>query len=59
LIFAHGLWDRVTPSIMQSGAANNFISALGLPSQVIMSLLPFALSALITVIFIKYLVKEN
>ncbi len=59
LIFAHGLWDSVTPSIMQSGAANNFISALGLPSQVIMSLLPFALSALITVIFIKYLVKEN
>lgn len=59
LIFAHGLWNSLPQSIIQSEAAQSFVSALGLSSQVLMSFLPFVLSALVTVIFIKYYVKEN
>jgi len=58
LIFAHGLWNSIPPSIIQSDAAKNFVSALTLPNQIMLMFLPFVISALITVIFTKYLVRE-
>lgn len=59
LIFAHGLWDSVTLSIVQSEAADKFVSALSSSSQVLISFLPFALFALVTAVFVRYFVKEN
>jgi len=57
LIFAHGLWNSVPPAIIQSDAAQNFISALVLPNQLMLMFLPFVLSAVVTIVFTKYLVK--
>jgi len=58
LIFVHGLWNSVPPSIIENQAAIGYFATFPAENQVLVLILPFALAALVTVIFTKYGTKR-
>ena len=58
LIFAHGLWDSIPPWIIENTQAMNHFGTFPWYDQALVLILPFAISAIATVIFTKYVVKE-
>jgi hypothetical protein len=58
LIFAHGLWNSVQGGILTNLAALDALQRVPLLNQILVWLLPYAISATLTVLFIKLFVKE-
>lgn len=59
VVFAHGLWDSFACGIIENTAAENTLQTTPvlLINQVLMIVLPYAITALLTLLFIKYFVK--
>ncbi len=58
LIFAHGLYNSFIQGIIKSETAAEAFKAIPIASQIMAGLLPYAISAITTFLFIKYVVKE-
>jgi membrane protease YdiL (CAAX protease family) len=59
LILTHGLWNSFQSGIITSGAVLDLLSQASLLNQILVWLLPYALAAAASVLFIKYGVKET
>jgi membrane protease YdiL (CAAX protease family) len=58
LIFAHGLWDSVAQGIQENTLANDALRATAQPIQILIFALPYAVAAVLTFLFVKYLVRR-
>ncbi len=58
LVFAHGLWDSVTQGIVENTAASNALGKMPTETQLATLLLPYVISVSLTLLFIKYAVKN-
>jgi membrane protease YdiL (CAAX protease family) len=58
LIFAHGLWNSIPPWIIENGQAISYFETFPWYDHALVLVLPFAISAIATVLFIKYVVKK-
>jgi membrane protease YdiL (CAAX protease family) len=58
LIFAHGLWDSIPPWIIENESVMHYFGTFPTPDQILVLILPFTVSAIAAVFFIKYFVKE-
>ena len=58
LVFAHGLFNSVPQGIVENQLAFAAFEAVSLLYQVLAWILPYALSAVLTFLFIKYLTKK-
>lgn len=58
LVLAHGLWNSVPQGIITNEAALNALQEMAISNQLFMWLLPYAISTILAIFFIKYLVKE-
>jgi membrane protease YdiL (CAAX protease family) len=58
LVFAHGLFNSVPQGIVENQSAFDAFETVSLLGQVLVWLLPYVVSAVITLLFIKYLAKE-
>lgn len=58
LIFAHGLWDSVAQGIQENTLANDALRAIAQPIQILIFALPYAVAAVLTFLFVKYLVRR-
>jgi len=58
LVFAHGLFDSVPQAIVENQSAFDAFQTISLSFQGLAWILPYIVSAMLTLLFIKYLVKE-
>lgn len=58
LVFAHGLWNSVPQGIQESTLANDALRAIAQPTQILILALPYVVAAVVTFLFIKYLVRR-
>jgi membrane protease YdiL (CAAX protease family) len=58
LVFAHGLWDSVAQGIVENQKAVEALTTSGALSQLSTFFLPYAVSIVLTFLFIKYFAKE-
>lgn len=58
LVFAHGLWDSVAQGIVENAAASNALGKMPTETQLATLLLPYVISVSLTLLFIKYAVKN-
>jgi len=58
LVFAHGLFDSVPAGIVENQSALDAFQTISPSYQGITWILPYIVSAMLTLLFIKYLVKE-
>ena len=58
LVFAHGLVDSVPAGIVENQSAFDAFRKISLSFQVLTWILPYIVSAMVTLLFIKYLVKK-
>jgi len=58
LVFAHGFFNSVPAGIVENQSAFNAFQAISLSFQGLTWILPYIVSAMLTLLFIKYLVKE-
>jgi len=58
LVLAHGLWNSFPQGIITNEAAFNALQAIPMMNQILTGFLPYAVSGMLTFLFIKYLVKE-
>jgi len=59
LVLAHGLWNSIPSLLVLSESAQNFYSEHPLSNQMAVIILPFAVSAIVTTLFIKHFFKGN
>jgi len=58
LVLAHGLWNSVPLGIVENGTVMSHFWTFPFPHQMLVLVLPFTVSALSAVLFIKYLVRK-
>lgn len=58
LVFAHGLFDSVPQGIVENQSALDVLQTVSLSYQILVWVLPYIVSATLTLLFIKYLTKE-
>lgn len=58
LIFAHGLWNSVQGGILTNQAALDALQTVPLANQILVWVLPYAISVTLTVFFVKLFAKE-
>jgi len=58
LVFAHGLWNSVQEGILTNEALINDLQTISMLNQILLWLLPYAISAILAFFFIKYFGKE-
>ncbi|MGB9676259.1 MAG: lysostaphin resistance A-like protein [Candidatus Bathyarchaeales archaeon] len=58
LILAHGLWNSFPSGIVENEAASNLFGQAPFSTQILSSLLSYAIAAIVALFFIKYFVKE-
>jgi membrane protease YdiL (CAAX protease family) len=58
LVLAHGLWDSVALGIVESQPAFDVLAKTSPSTQALVFLLPYAIAALLTFVFIRYFAKR-
>lgn len=58
LIFAHGLWDSFPQGIRENTAALDALGTLPFTSVILITILPYVVTIILTVLFVKYSVEN-
>jgi len=58
VIIVHGLWNSVQLGIIANQAAFDALQSIPMPTQILMLLLPYAISVTAAILFVKFVVKE-
>jgi membrane protease YdiL (CAAX protease family) len=58
LIIAHGLYNSFIEGIIENKTVSDALQTIPVASQILILILPYAISAMAMFLFIKYLVKE-
>lgn len=59
LFLTHGLWNSAIAGFLTNEAAQDALMRTSILNQISVALLPYILSGILTVVFIKYFVKED
>lgn len=59
LVFAHGLWNSVAQGITENKAAFDALGTTPLTSQILTLTLPYIITIPLTILFLKYFVKNT